>query len=755
MPGDSFHQTELLRGLVDNISAMVAYWDSSQRCRLANQAYRHWFGVSPETLLGTHIRDLLGPRLYELNLPYIEGALRGERQEFERDIPTPDGGTRSSLASYIPDVVDGVVRGFFVLVTDVSPIKQAERALAKSEERFRLTFDEAPIGMALVAPDGRFIRVNRALCDIVGYAAEELTGLAFQAITHPDDLDADLVLAGQLARGEIPRYQRGKRYIRKDGAIVDIMLSGSVVRDSAGAPLYFIAQIEDITERKRLEDKLRLAEARSSGILAISADAIISIDEHHRITMFNEGAEQLFGYTAAETIGAPLDMLIPERFREVHRQHVGRFAAEPHVSRGMGERGAPIFGRRKNGQEFPADASISRLRVGEIPVLTVALRDITEQKRVEHEQRFLADVGEVLASTLDYKQTLKAVAELAARDLADLCIVDIVEQGDDEDDAKTLHVASKDPELQWLSEQHTLDAGEMHSVLEVPLLTHGRVMGAITFVSTTPSRIYGPADVRLAEELARRAALSIENAKLYLDAQRATQVRDEVLGIVAHDLRNPLNSMMLNAELVRLDAMELKPRTQNAIAAMERSARRMNRLIEDLLEVTRIEAGRLSVVLERVSARDLLDETREAQQRLADTAAIKLRVEAAASLPDVLGDRDRLLQALDNLIGNALKFTEPGGTITVRAVPHDGAVLFSVTDTGSGIPPESLPHVFDRFWQANKGERRGAGLGLPIVKGVIEAHHGRISVESTPGAGSTFSFTIPMADEAAARPLPP
>jgi PAS domain S-box-containing protein len=309
---------ELLRTLVDRLPSMVAYWDAGLRCCFANRAYERWFGVSPESLLGKHISELLG-RLYPLNLPYIQAALRGESQEFEREIPDPAGGpSRHSLANYIPHVVDGAVRGFFVLVTDISAIKRAQLALGESEERFRLTLDEAPIGMALVALDGRFIRVNRALCAIVGYGEAELTGLSFRAITHPDDLDADLGLAERLFRGEIPSCQLEKRYLRKDGTVVDILLSGSVLRGRDGAAIHYIAQIEDISERKRLERELRVAEATSSGILSISADAIISIDEQQRISLFNEGAERMFGHSQAEALGAPLDLLIPERFRAVH-----------------------------------------------------------------------------------------------------------------------------------------------------------------------------------------------------------------------------------------------------------------------------------------------------------------------------------------------------------------------------------------------------------------------------------------------------
>jgi PAS domain S-box-containing protein len=782
-------QPELLRALVDHITAMVAYWDSAQRCRFANRAYERWFGVSPEALIGKHISELLGP-LYALNLPYIEGALRGEPQEFEREIPDPAGGpSRHSLANYIPDVADGVVRGFFVLVTDISANKRAELALRESEERFRLTIDEAPIGMALVAPDGHFLRVNHALCGIVGYTADELTGLTFQAITHPDDLNVDLEPAARLARGEIPRYQLEKRYIRKDGTLVDIMLNGSVLRGADGAPVHFIAQIEDITERKRLEDELRLAEATSSGILSISADAIISVDEQQCISLFNEGAEKIFGYSRAEVLGTPLDMLIPERYRAIHRQHLARLASEGTTARRMGDRTAAIFGLRKNGEEFPADAAISNLKIDGRTVLTVGLRDITEQKRLEREQRFLAEVGPVLAGSLDYQETLSTIANLAVREIADLCIVEVVEE---DESVRRISVASRDPSKSWLcellarlpidrsrphlmqavletgrpalmqlpseetiaalaqSEEHhrALRAAEIRSMVAAPLVAHGKLLGVMAFVSSSPARLYGPTDVRMAEELAHRAALSIENARLYLAAQRATKTRDEVLGIIAHDLRNPLNSIVLQANLLRRWGPEPERRSPKPADAIERAAARMNRLIQDLLDVARMEAGRLSVQAAPVDARQALSDAIEAQHTLAAAAGLTLRVEVPAELPEVWADQDRLFQVFANLIGNAVKFTKAGGRIVVGAVPRDGEVLFWVSDTGSGISADDMPHLFDRFWQGRNAGLQGAGLGLPIVKGLVEAHGGRIWVESTPGKGSTFFLTIPTASSA-------
>ncbi len=679
------------------------------------------------------------------------------------------------------------------MVTDISEIKRAEHALSESEERFRLAFEEAPIGMALVALDGRFIRVNRVLCEIVGYTPEELMEQTFQAITHPEDLDTDLALMGKLTRGEIPRYQLGKRYLRKDGTTVDVMLHGAVLRSREGTPLYFIAQIEDITARKQLEDRLRLAEATSSGILAISADAIISIDEEQRITLFNDGAERIFGYSRTEALGAPLGMLLPERLRAMHQRHLTEFSKGQTVARQMGERSSVILGLRKSGEEFPASATISKLNVGGNSIYTVELRDITEQKKIENEQRFLAEAGLVLATTFDYEQTLKKVADLAVQYVTDFCVVELVQENGE---VLRLVVTSRDPSRAWAcealmrmkldrrrphlmktvletrqpvflqrpaaetiaalaqSEEHhrALEAVGIRSMVAVPLVIYERLLGAVAFISTSAFREYTPADLHLAEELARRAAVSIENARLYHAARRATQARDDVLGIVAHDLRNPLNTLLMQASLLRNGQAEPEHRARKSAELIERAATRMSRLIEDLLDVTRLDAGQLSVAQARVPVLPLVSDAVEAHRPLATSASLALRLEAAPEFPEVWADRDRLLQIFENLVGNALKFSKPGGRITIGAAPGEGAVRFWVSDTGSGIPAENLPHLFERFWQARKGERRGAGLGLAIVKGLVEAHGGRIWVESLPGQGSTFFFTIPVVPQEEVEP---
>jgi PAS domain S-box-containing protein len=539
-------------------------------------------------------------------------------------------------------------------------------------------------------------------------------------------------------------------------------------------------RVSNLVAKKRAEELLRAAEAKFRGIIAIAGDAIITLDDEHRIALYNEGAEEIFGWTREEIIGKPHEILLPARFREAHGRHLRSFAAGDASSRRMGARSQGIFGLRKNGEEFPAEAAISKLEVSGGNLLTVVLRDVTESKRLEKEQQFFAEAGAILGSTLDYQEILINVARLALREFADFCIVDLVEADGRTERLRVLHsdpakasvcrlieglgairpsvvqsvmesnesllVPEVTPEtLESLAQSaEQLDAAreiDPRSGMIVPVAHRGRVFGALSFASSRPSRRYDRRDLILAEELARRAAIALENARLYEAAQRATQARDEVLGVVAHDLRNPLGTILLQAGLLRRG--EADPERRKPAEAIERATVRMNRLIQDLLDVARTEAGKLAIECNRIPVAQVVLDSIETQMAFAAAASLELEVDLGPDLPDVWADRDRVLQVFENLVGNAIKFTGPGGRIGVGAVPRDGEVLFWVSDTGPGIAPDDVPRVFDRFWQARKAERRGAGLGLPIVKGIVGAHGGRVWLESTPGRGSTFFFTIP------------
>jgi PAS domain S-box-containing protein len=776
-----------LAALFEQASDGIFLADLDGRYTDVNGAGCRMLGYSREEMVGKTIQDFIPATDVASLLGIRKQLLAGGSHLGEWMLRRKDG-------TYLPVEVsakilpDGRWQAF---VRDISERRRLEHLakgmrerLRESEARFRLAFDEAPIGMALVALDGRFVRVNGRLCEIVGYAADELTGKTFQAITHPDDLDADLELAGQLYRGEIPRYQLAKRYIRKDGEVIHVMLSGSILREPSGEALHYIAQVEDITERLRAEEALRLSEAKFSGVIAIASEAIVSIGVDQRISIYNEGATQIFGWKPEEVIGKPLDVLIPERLREAHRRHVRDFATESVRSRQANGR-RTIVGLRKNGEEFPAEAAISKLAVDGAQLFTAVLRDVSDQKRQEKEQRFLAEIGPILSSTLEYRETLTRIAEVAVRDLADVCIVDIVE----EDGAvRRLEVASRDPAKDWLcrelegfpldrsrphlirsaltnqrpelierisprmverlaqNEKHLalLRALDPQSLVVVPLVTHGKLVGAIALVSCTPTRLYGPDELRLAEELASRAALAVENARLYRAAGHAIQAREDLLGIVAHELRSPLSTILMQAEMLLADAPADGTAHRRAIT-IRGATRRMKRLADDLLDVARLEVGRLTIEKRPASAARIIAEAVEAARALAARASLELRVEVGVELPEVCGDGDRLLQVLENLIGNAIKFTESGGVVTVGAAADGRDVLFWVKDTGVGVAAEDSSRLFEPFWQARRGERRGAGLGLPIVKGIVEAHGGRIWAESAPGRGSTFRFTIPAA----------
>jgi signal transduction histidine kinase len=205
---------------------------------------------------------------------------------------------------------------------------------------------------------------------------------------------------------------------------------------------------------------------------------------------------------------------------------------------------------------------------------------------------------------------------------------------------------------------------------------------------------------------------------------------------------------MMQASILRGGVGDAEGRARKVSERIERAAGRMQRLIQDLLDVTRVEAGQLALDRPPLRTRDLALEVVDAQKALAASCSLELRLDLADRLPDIFADRHRMLQVFENLIGNAVKFTPAGGRITLGFAPQADSVLCYVRDTGRGIAADELPHLFDRFWQPRRNgaeTRSGAGLGLPIVKGIVEAHGGRIWVESAPGEGSTFYFTIPTA----------
>ena len=366
----------------------------------------------------------------------------------------------------------------------------------------------------------------------------------------------------------------------------------------------------------------RLTEFLLSDIVAISADAIICIDAEQRITLFNEGAVRIFGWTSDEAIGQPLDMLIPERAREQHHVHVERFGESADRARRMGHR-QEISGVRKSGEEFPAEAAIAKVKMGDSVVYSVVLRDITEQV-------------------------------------------------------------------------------ELHKRL-----------------------------------------------------QHAVLARDETVGVVAHDLRNPVSAVKMLSQALLNRADVFNDTDAEQLKLIREAALQMDRLIQDLLDITRVEAGRLTIDAEPVATIPLLEGALRTLRPLVKDAGMTLTTDFPSTLPEVNADPERIGQVLSNLIGNAMKFGRDGREIVVAASAAADEVTVSVSDKGRGIAPDHLPHIFDRFWQAAHStiRTRGAGLGLPIAQGIVRAHGGRLWAESTAGNGTTVFFALPVVTRGAGTRL--
>lgn len=493
-----------------------------------------------------------------------------------------------------------------------------------------LLFDHLAAGLreyAIFALDtgGVVVTWNAGAEAITGYAARVVVGRRLSGLW----IDRKDELPELLRQVEDAGVARGAGWWKRaDGEAFRADETFSAIRHDEKLVGYAVI-MRDVTEVWRENEALRLSELTFEGILAIASEAVVSISEAQRITFFNNGAEAMFGYAADEVIGEPLAILIPEGARAVHGRDVREFAASGIAARRMGERGE-ITGRRKSGEVFPAEASISCLEVGGTRVFTAVMRDVSERHQVERERQRL-----------------------------------------------------------------------------------------------------------LGEEHAARAR-----------AEQAVRARDHILRVVSHDFDNYLSAIQINATvLLRTlpESGEVAEGQRERVSGIVEQVRHLQRLRRDLLDASVVEEGHLSMDPQALDPGELLESVRDHMQPLAAEKNVALGLEVAAGMPSIRADRMRMLQALGNLVGNAIKFTPAGGEVVIRGNPAEGGVAITVSDTGPGIPAEDAPHVFDSFWKSRASNPHGAGLGLGIARGIIEAHGGRIWLESEVGSGSSFHFMLPAA----------
>jgi signal transduction histidine kinase len=457
------------------------------------------------------------------------------------------------------------------------------------------------------------------------------------------------------------------------------------------------------------------------------------------------------------------------------------------------QQGRRIFGALQlecSGEVEERDLDFINAAVNQLALAIDRQVAITARERLiqasAREQRLLAEVSAEVGASLDCRAVLDALARFAVAHLAESCVV---EELTDDGSVQRVAVAFKDPKKEALKEAvlrfapragwRTIDARAIatgrpvlvshfddplaediahdpehaeliralgiETLMSLPLLARGRTVGAVVF-GAGAGRRYGPSDLTLAEQIAGRAAVAIDNAHLFEQAQRATELRDSMLAIVSHDLKNPLAAIMMNVGELQLGSNKVVERRQSRkqLDSVVRSANRMTRMIDDLLDSASIEKGRLSLQPEPIEATALLSEVRESLAPIVGHKGQQLVVEVPVDLPTVFADPARVHRVFDNLVGNALKFGMRGATVTLTACALENEVCFSVGDIGRGISADDLPRIFDRFYRVS-AEQPGAGLGLYIVKGIVEAHGGSVWAESTLGKGSTFHFTLPAA----------
>ena len=522
----------------------------------------------------------------------------------------------------------------------------------------------------------------------------------------------------------------------------------------------------ELEERKRAQDDLYISQARFAGILDIADDAIISVDRQQNITLFNQGAEKIFGYTALDVLGQPLGLLLPNRFAQSHQDHVQQFGQSQGNARRMGDRRA-IYGRRKNGSEFPAEASISKLALDGETLYTVILRDITHRKQAEdtlaalsHEKELILNaVGEGICG-LDLQGRI-TFANPSAAALLGYTATELIGQS-----IQVLFMPPGSAPLDGLEAQSPL----------VSSLTGGTVQAAqrTIFWRKDGSMIpveYASTPIQEQTEMVG----SVVTFKDITERQLIERMKNEFVSVVSHELRTPLTSIhgalgMLASGLLATNPTTTKRLLDIAVTNTER----LVRLINDILDVERIESGQMTMQRQPCDAAALVCRAVEVMQPMAEKVGVAVVMQAESLA--FCADPDRLLQTLTNLLSNAIKFSPAGSTILVTATETHGLprpantaaqelaerelgeegdrhslaqphILFSVADQGRGIPENKQETIFERFQQVDASDSRnheGTGLGLAICRNIVQHHGGKIYVESTFGQGSTFYFTIPV-----------
>jgi PAS domain S-box-containing protein len=704
----------------------------------------------------------------------------------------------------------GTLRGFGKVTRDLTVKRAAEEELRQAEERFHHLVD-AVIDYAIFILDegGHIATWNPGARRVKGYTADEIIGQHFSVFYTAEDRAAgrpEKILEAVRRDG---RYEDESWRVRKDGSRFWANVVISALRNERGQLIGFAKVTRDLTARRdqveierrllreqtarevaeagerRLrdsEERYRALSQRLEIVLEGVADGITVQDRSGHIVFANGAAARTWGFSSALQMIDITPEQILKRF-EILDEDGEVF--DP----------ACMPSRRVLAGEPPCDAVIhvrdrgswrhwwAFVRASAVldptgaPELAINIwHDVTAERLERLHATYLADATAALGSSLKYTEMFAGLAQIVVPGLADWCSVHLVEGdslrdvsapsdasagglGDDYRRAFVDKPAGSGPLWQVirtgkpeLFNSLARPDSSLCAVVLAPIRLRNRVLGALALVSGQPGR-FQPSDVELAEELGRRAGAAIENAQLYTAAQDAARLaedasraKDEFLATVSHELRTPLNAVLGWSTILRdrvTDAALAKP-----IEVIHRNAQAQARIIDDILDVSSVVTGKFRI---ESKPADLVAIAREALEVVRPSALAKqisLAFEPAAEICLLVADAERLQQVVWNLLSNAVKFTNPGGTVRIRLGRESSKVVLTVSDSGRGIDPEFLPHVFERFKQGDSSIRRrvgGLGLGLALVRHIVELHGGQVAATSAGiGQGATFTVMLPI-----------
>ena len=637
---------------------------------------------------------------------------------------------------------------------------------------------------------GVILRWNKAAEEFYGYSSQEAVGQPVAVIcavdpAHDSDEELRHVCGGDTLR-DVDTVHR-----RRDGVSVPVSLTIAPLRDATGTVVGTVRVTRNVTANERAERAVR----RLAAIVESSDDAIISKDLNGIVTSWNIAAERVFGYTAAEMIGRSIRLLIPEDRQNEEDVVLAQIRSGSKVDH------FDTIRRRKDGSTIPISLTVSPIRDdhGRIVGASKIARDISERREAERERaRLLGEaerhaatterlnqVGAIVAATLDRHEVVQAVTDAATELTTAAFGAFFYNAIDEKGEAYTLYTISgvpreafskfpmprntkvfdptfrgvgvvrsdditRDPRYGHNPPYHGMPPGHLpvRSYLAVPVRHRsGEVLGGLFFGHPSPGR-FTEQHERLVAGIASWAAIGLENAQLYVGVQEASRLKDEFLATLSHELRTPLNAILGYARMVKSGIVS-PDRMMKAVDTIERNATSLTQIVEDVLDVSRIIAGKMRLNVQPVQLPRIVRDSVEAFAPAAEAKGLRIETVLDAFPPAVSGDPERLQQVIWNLISNAVKFTDRGGTIRVALESTDRELTLTVSDTGVGIEPAFLPHMFERFRQADGGttrERGGLGLGLGIARQLVEMHGGTIHAHSAGiGKGATFTVRLPSA----------